>query len=96
MPEPNELTAAEAARAIAERSVTAVELAQACLDRIEALDDRLLAWVYVDRDTVLNSARAADAAAPSASRTSITPPAFPLAPAAKCTRTSCPNSMRHR
>ena len=62
MPEPNELTAAEAARAIAERSLTAVELAQACLNRIEALDDRLLAWVYVDRDTVLNSARAADAA----------------------------------
>ena len=60
MPNPNELTASEAARAIAERKLTAVELAEACLNRIEALDDRLLAWVYVDRETVLANARAAD------------------------------------
>ena len=64
MPNPNELTAAGAARAIAERRLTAVELAEACLNRIEALDDRLLAWVYVDRDAVLADARAADAARP--------------------------------
>ncbi len=63
MPNPNELTAAEAARAIAGRNFSAVELAEACLNRIEALDDQLLAWVYVDRDTVLADARAADAAA---------------------------------
>ena len=62
MPSPNELTAAEAARAIARRELTAVELAEACLNRIEALDERLLAWVYVDRDTVLADARQADAA----------------------------------
>ena len=62
MPNPNELTAAEAARAIARRELTAVELAAACLDRIEALDERLLAWVYVDRETVLADARQADAA----------------------------------
>ena len=62
MPNPNELTAGEAARAIAERTLTAVELAEACLNRIEALDARLLAWVYVDRETVLADARAADAA----------------------------------
>lgn len=62
MPNPNELTAAQAARAIASRSLTAVELAEACLNRIAALDDRLLAWVYVDQDTVLADARAADAA----------------------------------
>ncbi len=61
MPNPNELTAAEAARAIARRELTAVELAEACLNRIEALDERLLAWVYVDRDTVLADARQADA-----------------------------------
>ncbi len=62
MPNPNELTAAEAARAIARRELTAVELAEACLNRIEALDERLLAWVYVDRDTVLADARQADVA----------------------------------
>ncbi len=62
MPNPNELTAAQAARAIARRELTAVELATACLDRIEALDERLLAWVYVDRETVLADARQADAA----------------------------------
>ena len=62
MPNPNELTAAEAARAIARRELTAVELAEACLNRIEALDERLLAWVYVDRETVLADARQADAA----------------------------------
>lgn len=62
MPRPNELTAAEAARAIARREHTAVELAEACLNRIEALDERLLAWVYVDRETVLADARQADAA----------------------------------
>ena len=62
MPNPNELTVAEAARAIAERRLTAVELAEACLDRIQALDERLKAWVYVDRETVLADAQAADAA----------------------------------
>ena len=62
MPNPNELTAAEAARAISRRELTAVELAEACLNRIETLDERLLAWVYVDRETVLDDARQADAA----------------------------------
>ena len=62
MPNSNELTVAEAARAIAERRLTAVELAEACLDRIQALDERLKAWVYVDRETVLADAQAADAA----------------------------------
>jgi len=61
MANPNELTAAEAARAIAERRLTAVELAEACLARIDELDNRLKAWVYVDRETVLADARSADA-----------------------------------
>ncbi len=68
MPNPTELTAAQAARAIAERRLTAVELAEACLNRIDALDDRLKAWVYVDRDTVLEDAKSADEAV-SANRT---------------------------
>ena len=62
MPVPNELTAAQAAHAIANRRITATELAEACLDRIASLDDRLKAWVYVDRATVLEDARAADQA----------------------------------
>ena len=62
MPNPTELTAAQAARAIAEKRLTATELAEACLNRIESLDDRLQAWVYVDRETVLADAGAADAA----------------------------------
>ena len=61
MTSPNELTAGEAARAIKAGQLTAVELAEACLDRIEALDERLMAWVYVDREDVLAQARAADA-----------------------------------
>ncbi len=62
MPVPNELTAAQAAHAIANRRITATELAESCLDRIASLDDRLKAWVYVDRATVLEDARAADRA----------------------------------
>ena len=57
-----ELTATQAARAIAGGEITATGLAEACLSRIEGLDDRLKAWVYVDRDAVLNDAREADAA----------------------------------
>lgn len=62
MPNVHELTAAQAAHAIAGRRLTAVELAEACLERIDALDNRLRAWVYVDRETVLADAKAADAA----------------------------------
>ena len=61
MPQPNELTVAQAARAIAAGELTSVELAESCLAQIEALDERLLAWVYVDREAVLADARAADA-----------------------------------
>jgi aspartyl-tRNA(Asn)/glutamyl-tRNA(Gln) amidotransferase subunit A len=62
MPNPNELTAAQAAHAVAKRSITATELAEACLNRIESLDARLKAWVYVDPEAVLAEARAADQA----------------------------------
>ena len=62
MPDVHELTAAEAARAIAAGEITATELAEACLERIGALDGRLKAWVYVDRDAVLADAKAADEA----------------------------------
>ena len=60
MPNIHELTAAEAARAIASRRITATQLAEACLNRIESLDERLQAWVHVDREAVLADASAAD------------------------------------
>ena len=62
MPNIHELTAAEAARAIADRKITSTQLVEACLKRIDALDERLLAWVYLDRETVLEDAEAADQA----------------------------------
>ena len=62
MPDIHELTAAEAARAIADRKITSTQLVEACLARIDALDERLRAWVYVDRETVLADAQAADEA----------------------------------
>ena len=61
MTTPNELTAAAAAQAIKSGQLSAVELAEACLNRIAALDERLQAWVYVNPDAVLDAARAADA-----------------------------------
>ena len=62
MPNPNELSAAQAAAAIAGGRLTATALAETCLNRIETLNARLKAWVYVDRDAVLADARAADQA----------------------------------
>ena len=109
MPNPNELTAAQAAHAVAKRSITATELAEACLNRIESLDAGLKAWVYVDREAVLAEARAADQGPyrraarwarctvfRSASRTFTTRQTSPREPAARCTRTSFPNSTPRR
>ena len=48
-----ELSLAEAARAIARRDVSPVELASACLDQIDRLDTRTKAFVAVDGDAVL-------------------------------------------
>ena len=45
-----DLSAAEAARKIRERELSLVDLAQALLDRIEALEPSLKAWVYLDRE----------------------------------------------
>ena len=67
---PNELTAAQAAHAIADRRLTAVQLAEACLDRIESLDEQLQAWV------LLTGKPSSDARAPASVRR---PPARALA-----------------
>ena len=55
MPELHELTAAEMARQIRGREISAVDVAEALLARTDALES-LQAWVYVDRETVLADA----------------------------------------
>jgi aspartyl-tRNA(Asn)/glutamyl-tRNA(Gln) amidotransferase subunit A len=54
------LSVAEARRQIAARQLSAVELTEAVLARIEALDDGLNAYLHVDGDSALEQARAAD------------------------------------
>ncbi|MYS80202.1 Asp-tRNA(Asn)/Glu-tRNA(Gln) amidotransferase subunit GatA [Embleya scabrispora] len=53
-------TAAETASAIADGKVTAVEVAQAHLDRIEAVDAKVHAFLHVDADGALAAAKAVD------------------------------------
>jgi aspartyl-tRNA(Asn)/glutamyl-tRNA(Gln) amidotransferase subunit A len=54
-------TAAETAQAIASGVVSAVEVAQAHLDRINAVDEKVHAFLHVDTDGALDAARAVDA-----------------------------------
>lgn len=56
----NELTATDAAAQMASGEITAVQLVQACLDRISEREDDVQAWVYLDPDHALAQARAAD------------------------------------
>ncbi|MFF9644017.1 Asp-tRNA(Asn)/Glu-tRNA(Gln) amidotransferase subunit GatA [Kitasatospora aureofaciens] len=53
-------TAAETAGAIAKGEVSAVEVAQAHLDRIEAVDKKVNAFLHVDTEGALAAARAVD------------------------------------
>ena len=55
-----DLTVAEAARPIRERELSSSALAEALLDRIQRLDPILKAWVTVDREEVLDTARQRD------------------------------------
>jgi aspartyl-tRNA(Asn)/glutamyl-tRNA(Gln) amidotransferase subunit A len=55
------LSAAETAGRIAAGDVSAVEVAQAHLDRISAVDDRVYAFLHVDADGALAQARRVDA-----------------------------------
>ncbi len=56
-----QLTAAEAARAIAEGRLTSVALVEACLARISARDEAVRAWLHVDRAGALATAARLDA-----------------------------------
>ena len=60
MPQPYELTVSEAASLIRSREMSAVDMARSLLDRIEALEPDLKAWVYLDRAAVLAEAEARD------------------------------------
>ena len=57
MPQPHELSAAELARQIRGKNIGPVEVAQSLLERMDALEPRLEAWVRVDRETVLSDAK---------------------------------------
>ena len=57
MAEPYSLTIAEAAKQVRQGQLSPVTLAQSLLDRIDALDPELKAWVTIDREEVLNTAR---------------------------------------
>ena len=61
MPELNELSVVEAAAQIREGTVSPVALAEALLAQIDALDGGLQAWVTIDRDAVLATAREREA-----------------------------------
>ena len=57
MPEIHEMSAAELARQVRDRKITPVEIVQALLERMDALEPRLDAWVRVDRESVLADAK---------------------------------------
>ena len=57
MPEPYELTAAQAAQHIRDRQLSPVDLVESVLQRIDALEPRLNCWVYLDREAVLSDAK---------------------------------------
>ncbi len=57
---PAQLSAYRAAAAIREGSLRSEELVQACLDRIDAVDEEVQAWAYLDRDYALEQGRRLD------------------------------------
>ncbi|MDR8409575.1 amidase [Nonomuraea sp. 3-1Str] len=64
MTELHYLTAAEMARLVRARQVSAVELLQACLDRIEQVNPRVNAVVTLAAEQAMDAAKAADATEP--------------------------------
>jgi Asp-tRNA(Asn)/Glu-tRNA(Gln) amidotransferase A subunit family amidase len=60
----NQCTATELRQLLERRQTSALEIAQACLARIEARDRDVQAWEHVDREMVLAQARACDLTQP--------------------------------
>ncbi len=61
MPErPFDLTITEAAAAIARGKLTSLQLTESCLERIDAVDGEIKAWVQLDREGALEQARRLD------------------------------------
>src|SRR6266496_3026381 len=60
MPELHELTIATARDLLANGEITALELTQACLDRIAAVDNQVRAFLAIDATRALEQARLAD------------------------------------
>jgi len=60
---PSELSAIEAAAAVRAGRLTATALLESCLDRIDRSEERVQAWVLVDRAGALETARRLDAEA---------------------------------
>lgn len=56
----NEMTATDAARAIAAGDITSEALTAACLERVAAREPDLLAWAHIDPEAALSEARARD------------------------------------
>jgi Asp-tRNA(Asn)/Glu-tRNA(Gln) amidotransferase A subunit family amidase len=54
------LTASEMAKHIREGKATSEEVTRACLDRIDALEETVRAWAWLDRDYALEQGRTAD------------------------------------
>jgi Asp-tRNA(Asn)/Glu-tRNA(Gln) amidotransferase A subunit family amidase len=57
---PFEMSAAEAARAIRDRELSAEELMRSCLARIAARDAEVKAWLFLDPELAIRRAREAD------------------------------------
>ncbi|MCW5627014.1 MAG: amidase, partial [Burkholderiales bacterium] len=60
MTKPYALGLREAAEAIASGAITSEALTRVCLDRIDALEPEVRAWVWLDRERALSAAREAD------------------------------------
>jgi amidase len=58
---PCDLSAVEAAAAIAQGELSSQELVTSCIERIAERDDAVMAWAHIDPDEALAQARAADA-----------------------------------
>ncbi len=57
---PSALSLIDAAAGIREGQITSCELVEACLSRIDEVDGKIEAWVFLDREHALRQAKAAD------------------------------------